>query len=203
VEGGVDKRARLSATAFEKLLAALGEDRDDAGQQYERIRRKLLRYFEYHSCPFPEDQADEVIDRVATKISDGLMIEAADPATYFYGVARYVMKEYWERQSRASTPVGKIGSTHTAPTSPEDWREQQASRLRKEREMECLEGCLKMLPTDKRELITAYYQGAAADKIASRKALAARLGASINALRSKTLRVRETLEKCLDQCLAA
>ncbi|HEY6332430.1 MAG TPA: hypothetical protein VI756_24105 [Blastocatellia bacterium] len=200
--GAAGSPGTVSGTEFDKLLGALGADRETAGQQYERIRRKLVRYFESHGCSFPDEQADEVIDRVAAKISDGLVIQAADPATYFYGVARYLLKEYWDQRSRAAFGLQETPEPVAADKTDEAI-ERQTIANKKERELECLDGCLKMLPADRRELITTYYQGQGGDKIANRKAMAARLGTPISALRSKALRVRETLEKCLEDCLAA
>jgi DNA-directed RNA polymerase specialized sigma24 family protein len=196
------KQAPLSEVAFDKLLGALGKDRDSAGQQYERIRRKLVRYFESHGCLCPDDQADEVIDRVAAKISEGVEIYADDPAIYFYGVARYVLKEYWDKRPRATEPLSENLSLPSLSANPDELQREDDSRMQTERDMDCLEGCLGALPDDKRELITSYYQGDTAQKIANRKALAARLGTPINALRSRALRVRETLEACLHNCLA-
>jgi DNA-directed RNA polymerase specialized sigma24 family protein len=196
------KQIPLSELAFNKLLGVLGKDRDSAGQQYERIRRKLLRYFESHGCVCPDDQADEVIDRVAGKISEGVEIYAGDPAIYFYGVARYVLKEYWDKRPRAAEPLRETASLPSLSTNPDEVLREGASRIETEQQMDCLESCLSALPEDKRDLITTYYQGDAAEKIANRKALAARLGTPINALRSRALRVRETLEACLEKCLA-
>ena len=68
---------------------------------------------------------------------------------------------------------------------------------------ECLERCLAALPADARTLILEYYQDQRRQKIDRRVRLAAQLGLSANALRSRAQRVRDRLERCVRTCAAS
>src|SRR5215216_8153127 len=76
----------LTQEAFDKLLTALGEDQESAAEKYLEIRSNLVRFFEWRGCPFPEDHADETINRVARRLFEGEQIE--NPSGYCMGVAR-------------------------------------------------------------------------------------------------------------------
>ena len=53
----------LQSEQFEKLLQHFDEDRERAGDKYEDIRRKLMRYFAWNDC-FPEEElADRTFDQ--------------------------------------------------------------------------------------------------------------------------------------------
>jgi hypothetical protein len=55
----------LTQTAFDSLLACLDSDRDIAADRYLRLRRDLVRLFEWRGCSTPDDYADETINRCA------------------------------------------------------------------------------------------------------------------------------------------
>ena len=78
----------LTQEAFDQLLAALDADRERAGHQYEIVRRKLLKFFEFHGSDAPEEHADETINRVARKLAEGERVENFNG--YCLGVARRV-----------------------------------------------------------------------------------------------------------------
>ena len=61
----------LTQTAFDRLLASLDSDRDIAADRYLRMRRNLVRLFEWRGCSTPEEYADETINRCARKIQEG------------------------------------------------------------------------------------------------------------------------------------
>ena len=81
-------------------------DRDQAGQKYEDIRRRLIRIFIHRGCITAEDLADETINRVARKVREvrDNYNPGDDPALYFYGVARNVYREYLKRRPEPSPP---------------------------------------------------------------------------------------------------
>ena len=58
----------LTQDAFDKLLIAFGGDRESGSEKYLEIRGNLTRFFEWRGCPFPEDHADETMNRVAKKV---------------------------------------------------------------------------------------------------------------------------------------
>src|SRR3954467_5265548 len=76
----------LTKEAFAKMLAAFGEDQESAAEKYLEIRSNLMRFFEWRGCPFPEDHADETINRMAKKIDEGE--EVRNPSGYSIGIAR-------------------------------------------------------------------------------------------------------------------
>src|ERR1044071_7899691 len=69
---------QLSTLALERFLASLDSDRDRAAERYEHIRTRLLRFFEWRGCAFPDECADETITRVIRKIDEGAAIQDAD-----------------------------------------------------------------------------------------------------------------------------
>ena len=61
----------ITAESFELLLNAISSNGGDPSVEYERLRKKLARYFQAHSVGFPEDCVDVVFDRVALKLGTG------------------------------------------------------------------------------------------------------------------------------------
>src|SRR5262249_53512016 len=70
----------------------------------------------------------------------------------------------------------------------------------KERWHECLTRCMQSLDSDHRELIVGYYTGEQRVKINNRRAMAARLGITMNALSIRACRIRDKLEGCVRKC---
>lgn len=181
-------RWSLTQEAFDRLLASLGCDRESAGEHYLETRAKLVRFFEWRGCPFPEDHADETINRVARRLVEGETILNA--AGYCFGVARLIVLEINKESIRQQQALRELpDSTITANQS--DDAEERLDRLRQ---------CLQKLSPDDRELVLQYYQGEKGVKIDCRKKLAERLGVSINTLRMRVLRIRENLQRCFENC---
>src|SRR5262252_671858 len=85
------RRWVLTQDAFDKLLTSLDEDRDAAGEKYLEIRNNLIRFFQWRGTPFPEDHADETMNRIAKRVSE--KEEIRNPASYYLGVARMLLLE--------------------------------------------------------------------------------------------------------------
>ena len=182
----------LTPEAFGQLLATLDPDRERAGEKYEQIRRGLVCFFEWRGCPFPEEHADEALNRVARKLGEGDQI--SDPSTYVYGVARMLLLEIFREQERQRTALASLPQTSQTPPDaqgPDD------TQLR----YDCFGECLDSLPPESREFILQYYQGERRAKIKNRKEQAAQLRIPPNALRLRARRLREKLEICVDECL--
>ena len=92
------QRWTLTEAAFNKLLICLDPDRARAGEQYEMIRRKLVKFFEFRGSLAPEDYADETINRVAQKVDQGETL--LNPSSYFHGVARMIFMESLRAQEK-------------------------------------------------------------------------------------------------------
>lgn len=181
------KEWALTQEAFNKLLVCLDADRERAGERYETIRRKLMKFFECRGCPFPEEFTDEAINRVARKLDQGE--ELHNPSGYFYGVARMVFMESLREQEKERAALERL-SLRPVPEDPDESARRQ-----------CMERCLHSLPPESRQLIVQYHQGEKRARIETREALAAQWRLPLNALRIRVHRLREKLETCVEGCL--
>jgi RNA polymerase sigma factor (sigma-70 family) len=201
---GLTRRKKLwvlTEEAFNKLLARLDDDREQAARSYEAIRRRLIKYFECRGCFSPEDQTDETINRVARRICEGKEIWANQPASYFYGVARNVLREYWISPEREFSTLDALSSSdHPFEDALKNKREDAQDESSQKR-LACLESCLQEFSPENRETIIAYYQGEKGERIRNRKLLARRLGIPANALRIRIYRLRERLERSVAERL--
>src|SRR5215510_2058376 len=109
---GQRRKWALTQEAFDKLLAHLGPDRESAGEKYLEVRNNLIRFFEWRGCPFPEDHADETINRIAKKISEGE--EIRNPASYYIGVARMLLLEINRERGRQQQALSELTNSMTA-----------------------------------------------------------------------------------------
>jgi len=196
MKGDTDKLAvsgsewTLTEEAFAKFLACLDPDKERAGEAYEIIRLRLVKFFDWRGADFPEECVDETFNRVARKIDSGETIR--DISTYCHGVARLVLLESLRRPESKRLSLDELSESGT--TSPEVGEADIRRR--------CFERCLSDLPADSRLLILQYYKDERRDKIDNRASLARRLGIPIDALRSRAQRVRNRLEKCVNVCTA-
>ena len=188
-QGTARQKWTLTQEAFDKLLVALGGDRDSAAQKYLEIRTNLTRFFEWRGCSFPEDHADETINRIAKRVAEGE--EILNYSGYALGVARLLLLEIHKGRQREQLALAEIG------TSSEVYEEADTDESR----LTCLRSCLQTLSTDNRELILQYYQGEKGEKIQNRKKLMDRLGVPVNTLRMRALRLRERLQSCVEECV--
>lgn len=191
----------LTTDAFEALLTNLHAERERAGQEYERIREKLLKLFKWRGCPDPQEFADRTIDRVARKIMEGAELRVRDPYLFFHGVALNVLKEHWRAPVRDIETLDDLPPSLNPSNDPTEIREREEGRLEQERRLECLGECLQSLPPESCELVTKYHQSEGRLKIEGRKEMAARLKIPLNALRIRVFRIRTELEGCVDGCL--
>jgi RNA polymerase sigma factor (sigma-70 family) len=189
--GAIGRRTPLTPEEFEALLAHLAPDRDEAGERYEDVRRRLVRLFEWRLCETPEDLADEAINRVARHLAKGTEIRSESPFAYFCGVAHHVAQEMLrerERERRAFAAASALAEPEPEPDA--------------ERRLACLQACLGRLPAEQRRVILQYHQESARGRIDGRQRLAHELGITVNALRIHAHRLRRRLEDCCHRCLA-
>ena len=174
---------RLSQEAFDSLLSALGSDRDQAAQRYEKIRTRLIKYFSWERCDTPEDCADETINRVAKRVSEGEFLNS--PESYFSAVARLVARESALAAQRHNRAMDEMARTRVDDPSIDEAASHQ------------LERCLQGLTPDQRKFLLEYYQGEQRTRIDNRRRMAERLGLPLNAVRNRALRLREKIENCM------
>ena len=179
----------LTRESLEKLLDRLDTDRQSAGEQYEQLRRGLIRFFDWRGSRQADRDADATIDRIARKLEEGVTIDNLH--SYAIGVARLVLLESFrslEKEQQINEPFHFL--LPDEPTQESDQR------------VDCFDTCLAKLPAKKRELVVRYYQGDKRTKIANRQQLAENLGMPISRLRIQAHRIREKLDACIHGCLS-
>ena len=179
----MQRRWDITQEAFDKFLTWLDSDRDRAGAKYEDIRRKLIKIFASRGCQVCEDLADETINRVIRRMQEMFDTYTGDPVLYFYNVARKVHLEHVRKRPAR------------LPLPPPDSLEQ------KEKQDQCLEVCMRGLTPANRDLVLEYHKEGSSASIGHRKALAAKLGIGVNALRIRAHRIRAVLHSCVEGCL--
>jgi DNA-directed RNA polymerase specialized sigma24 family protein len=183
-----DETRSAGANGFDRLLERLHPDPEEAGQEYERLRRALVKFFDWRGIYPPDECADEALDRLARKL-DQTPVE--DVRKYAYGIARMVALERRRGPSFApldETPVVRL----TAPTPVVETNPLH----------HCFDRCLAELPEESRMLLLQYYEGERSAKISNRRRLASMFGLTETALRSRVQRLRDRLEDCVRACSA-
>ena len=183
------RQPAIPPESFEETLTWLSSDREVAGEMYVRLRQDLAKVFVWRRCADPEGLTDEVFDRVARKVHIVRQTYEGDPRLYFHAVANNLVKETFK----------KIG-THV-PLDDVDLPNQPGTSAEVEDVDDCLHRCLRRVSRETRELILSYYAKDKQAKIDHRQNVAQRLGISIETLRVKVYRIRESLERCIDRCL--
>jgi len=178
----------LTRAAFEALLRLLDPVRERAGALYEGIRSRLIRLFEWRGAADAVDLADEVINRVARRVDEGVEVRAKDPYVYFSGVAQVVLLEVARRAAR-QPPALEAGEQLCVAIGNDDHGERQT----------CVERCLAALPPDQRRVLLEYYQGG--HNVRLRQQLSRDLGISTTALRLRVHRIRCRVRDCVEECL--
>jgi len=137
----------LTSQAFIRLLERLGDNEEQAAQNYEDLRHTLIRSFEWRGAPFPEEHADETFNRLARKLDEG--VEILNINDYAYTVARLVWLESLKGSDKRNTPLDEIQSEPLAPDTSREATEKEDS-------LDCLDDCLDALPHASRDLIMEY-----------------------------------------------
>jgi DNA-directed RNA polymerase specialized sigma24 family protein len=174
----------ITQEQFDSLLTWLGNDRDLAGRKYETIRSGLVRIFVSKGFSDAEDLADETINRVIRRLPDIRGKYSGEPACYFHGVARNVIRESSRRKEVAVSVIEGRVDPAPEPDNPDD----------------CLGHCLDRLPANKRDLILQYYLYDGHEKVEHHKRMAGQLNITEDAFRSRAFHIRMNLKNCMRQC---
>ncbi len=173
---------------FALLLERLGTSPEQAGAEFERLRRTLTKFFDWRGATWPEECADEALDRLGSKLQEGVVV--ADVPAFALGIARMILRESW----RAAAPVVPLDARELARVPAREPSPEPMIAA-------CLERCLAELPAEGRGLVLAYYaEDGGRDKIENRRRLALRHDLTDNALRSRVQRLRDRLEDCIRRC---
>jgi RNA polymerase sigma factor (sigma-70 family) len=146
----------------------------------------LVKIFVSHGFSDAEDLADQTINRVITRLPDIRDNYVGEPARYFHGVARNVIREARRRKEVLIDPPLERFNLINDSTSDE---------------YECLLKCLQLLTREKRELILDYHLYEKQNKIEHHKRMARELGITEGALRTRAHHIRASLEKCVSKCV--
>ncbi len=190
--------AELTAQAFGLLLRRLDADESQAAGKYEELRLKLSKFFVWRrDCPTAEADAlaDETLDRVSLKLAQSVEINNLN--AYALEVSRFVWLEHL-RKKKESADSDALPEIAVAPAV---WEEPNAPNVR----LAYLRKCLAEISANEsdRRLIIGYYSAADGEKNKiQRKNLAEKLGLTMNTLKVKACRLRERLERCINECAA-
>ena len=174
----------VTQAQFDSLLTWLNPDRDLAARKYRTIHSGLVRIFVSKGFNDAEDLADETINRVMARLPDIRDRFVGEPAYYFHGVARNIIRENSRRKEIAVNLVDI-----RVDVKPE-----------KGEAHDCLDHCLESLPTGKRDLILDYYLYEGHDKIEHHRSMAKQLNLTEGAFRSRAHQIRLILKNRMHQC---
>lgn len=179
--------------SFDKLLALLDADREQAGLKYENLRQRLIKFFEWRNCEMSEELSDVVFDRMLKKISEGEQIHHI--SAYAATVAQYVFKEYLrsnERQNQLIEDSPEVQNIRAKEIQNND----EFTEFRQN----CFDKCLAEFDAENRKFIIAYYNTDEKTLINTRKRLAEEMKSNLNTLRIKACRLKAKLENCTLKC---
>ena len=145
------------------LRDVFGSDPEVIEVAYDKLRSRMIHYFAARRCLYPDELADEVIERALEKIA--AQAPVTDLTRYCYGIAANLCSE--KRKKRTEE---ELVSDFAAPgsTSP--------GRIGLDEQLLVLRECLAMISASDRDLLCEYY-------LEDRKELARRLQLTANALR--------------------
>jgi DNA-directed RNA polymerase specialized sigma24 family protein len=173
----------MSEVAFFQLLARLNPDPALAGEEYEKLRARLIFFFQRKGSRIAAELADETINRIARKIEEGYEIK--DLFKFSHGVARFVLMEHWDDPKREWEQLDEQLSSSECDRDVDDHR------------LVCMKKCLQSLLPEERDLIL---KNCTLNKNGKAE-LARSLSLTINALRRRVYRNREKLHECCENCV--
>src|SRR5437762_4737490 len=180
----------LTASRLDSLLQALAANSDHAGEAYEALRWKLVKFFEWSCSATAEELADGTLNRLARKIEQS-PDEVRDVTGYALGIARMIRHEAYKKGLKAVPfPRSDLEELSDFGASIATLDE----KIQHQKELRCLEECLERLSAEDRSIFLAYRIGGGHDT-ENRRSIARRLGMSPGALRVRINRLREKLAK--------
>lgn len=175
----------ITPDKFAGFLAWLAPDAETAGDEYERLRFRLINFFANRNCRFAEDLTDETINRVTLKIGAETI---ENKLAFIYGFAKNIYLESI-RKEKNHLNIDEINAA--AKSQNEDINFSN----------EHLEKCLNELSAENRNLILDYFSEDKQAKIDLHKRLSETLQTTQTALRMKIVRIKQKLKMCLEDCM--
>jgi hypothetical protein len=178
--------------SFHKVLDFLNPDRNRAWEDYDRMHKKLVRYFEGHGCWCAEELADRTFDRLS-KIEDERLrsIPPSERTRFTFGVAKNILHEWRDEVKGQQLPPAPI--------------EQLAHAESEVPQQQIYDVCKEKLPDGDQSLFNRYYQSISAEDSRKlkdiRTALAKQANISKAALASKILKIKRKIESCCHCCM--
>jgi DNA-directed RNA polymerase specialized sigma24 family protein len=167
---------RLSAS---DLLAIFDTNPARAADKYIELYQSLVRYFEWNRKSDAEDLAQESLKRGFSRLQQGQKITTREPAGYFFGIARNLLREEWRTRKHDQFDGEELPSA-PAPFHNLDAAEQQV----------LLHECIRNLSHEELDMLLAYVEG-------DGETLARKTGLQPGALRLRIHRIRKRLEKLI------
>lgn len=186
----------LDAAALDLLLTALHPEREVAAARFEEIRAKLIRSFALHGSLTPEENADDVFNRVARKLVDGAELDLLTTDHYFLSVARFVRKEYFRDNRGKFVPIDEQTDSVKGSDDAVEEEIKMADQIEQELKFEAFRHCRGQLSSQDLVIINEYCAATGREKIDRRNALAATLQKTKNALAVEVTRIRKRLREC-------
>ena len=174
----------ITQAQFDSLLGWLNPDRELAGRKYQTIHSGLVRIFICKGLNDAEDLADETINRVMVRLPTIQECYRGEPACYFHGVAKNIIRER-KRTKEFATGIVDVRVDPEPGTGEEH---------------DCLGHCLDRLCDSKRNLILNYYLYEGHSKIEHHKRMAGQLKITIGAIRNRVFQIRLHLKNSMRQC---
>ncbi len=165
------------ALSQKELLAILDSDPGRAEEKYRELYQKLIRYFEWSRQTDPEDLAQETLKRGFDRLQEGQKITVGEPAGYFFGIARNLLRERGHFRKMEELDDHQQLSRGQPLFLGLDTSEQ----------LIFLKECLRKLPRDDFNLLSAYLEGEA-------EAWGKKAGVSPGTVRMRIHRIRKRLE---------
>jgi DNA-directed RNA polymerase specialized sigma24 family protein len=175
-EAGRDPSAPILLSRSE-LLAIFDPNPAHAEEKYQELYQKLVLYFEWNRRPDPQDLAQETFRRGFTRLQQGQTITAEKPESYFYGIARNLVREGWSARF-----IEQLGDLEPFP-APATFH-----NLTREEQLVFLKECLRDLPKNELGMLVAYLEGEG-------EAWARKAGILPATLRTRVHRIRKRLER--------
>ena len=177
-------KKELTLEKFRDFLDWLSPDRDRAGEEYERLRFRLCTFFSQRRCSYPDELADETINRVILKVGEETI---ENKIGYCYGVARNIYRESL-RKERTHVDLDDVNLAAKEPEEPSFSHE-------------CLDQCLEKLSPEGRNLLLDYFSEAKLAKIELHRRISEGLKTTQTALRMRVMRTKHKLKNCVQECM--